>query len=636
MSIHRIVIGTAGHIDHGKSTLVKALTGIDPDRLPEEKERGLTIDLGFAPWKLPDGTRIGFVDVPGHERFVKNMVAGATGIDFVILVVAADDGIMPQTREHLEIMQLLGVRRGVVALTKVDLAEEGYADLVEQEVRSFVEGSFLEEAPIFRLSPPSGLGMEEFRRELERLARETPPRSAEGVFRMPIQRVFSSPGHGTVVTGIPVSGRVAPGEKVEILPLGRTGKVRGIQAYKEAAEAAQAGHSSALNLSDLEFREIRRGMVAATPGFFRASTLVEAKVLIHARGKRALEDRTPIRLHVGTSEALGRLVLLDRKRLQPGEEAYAQLRLEEPVVVAPGDRFVLRLETPPLTVGGGAIVGESGRRLRRNRAELIADLARKEESLADRRRAVAYALERRGVRPAALEDLLGETKLPREDLLRELMGLESTGEASAVRPGEIFLHRTGLQEARRILAEKLDEFFRKNPARIVVELNWLREASRLEERILDFLLREDERAGKLSLEKGQVRLAGKKASLSPEAASRKERIEKELKAGRFSPPEVGALAGAAGCPESEAQKLLTLLVDEGEAIRAGTLYFSREAFEEAKRAVVENVRARGELDIPSLRDRLGTSRKYLIPLLEYLDLAGVTLRQGGRRILKSR
>lgn len=632
-TIHRIVIGTAGHIDHGKSTLVRALTGIDPDRLPEEKERGLTIDLGFAPWKWADGTRVGFVDVPGHERFVKNMVAGATGIDFVVLVIAADDGIMPQTREHLEIMQILGLKRGVVAMTKIDLAEPGYADLLEEEIRALLRGSFLEKAPIFRISATSGLGMDAFRTALETLVRESAPRNTQGVFRMPIQRVFSSPGHGTVVTGIPISGAVKIGDRVEILPLGKIGKIRGIHAYKEKADAAQAGHSSALNLADLDFTEIHRGMVAAAPGYFHASPIVEVQLQILAREKKPILDLTAIRLHAGTIEALGTLVLLDRKAIAPGESAYAQIRLESPIVVAPGDRFVLRLETPPVTVGGGVIVGESGRKLRRFRSDVIEDLAKKERSLSDRRTTIAYALERRGAVPATLAELLGETKIPREDLLQELQKLAVAREALPM-GADLFVHARGAEQGLAKIRQAIEEYFRANPNRLLVDLLYLREKTRLDERLLDFLLHEEQRRGALTIEKGQIRPAGKRAALSPEQEKLRAAVLTRLEQNLFTPPDASELATAFAMSAPALHKMLSLLVDEGSLVRAGEHWFSRKAIEQAREAVIENVRKHGELDIPSLRDRLGTSRKFLIPLLEHFDGAGVTLRQGGRRILK--
>ena len=311
MEIQPIVIGTAGHIDHGKSSLVRALTGVDPDRLKEEKARGLTIDLGFAPLELPDGRLVGIVDVPGHERFIRNMVAGASGIDLVVLVVAADDGVMPQTREHLSIMGLLGVGRGLLVLNKCDLVDEEMIELAELDVRETVAGTFLEGAPLFRLSATNGDGVEAFREALFAAAAEVEPRSAEGVFRMPVQRVFSSRGFGTVVTGIPVSGAVGVGDALEVLPGGLRGKARGLQAYKQKTERARAGHSTAINLSDVGQDEVQRGQVVATPGYFRAVRMLGARLTALPDLERAVENRMRVRLHTGTAEVLGEVVLLD-------------------------------------------------------------------------------------------------------------------------------------------------------------------------------------------------------------------------------------------------------------------------------------------------------------------------------------
>ncbi|MEM8713597.1 MAG: selenocysteine-specific translation elongation factor, partial [Planctomycetota bacterium] len=332
MEIQPIVIGTAGHIDHGKSTLVQALTGTDPDRWAEEKARGMTIDLGFAKMDLPDGRRVGLVDVPGHERFIRNMVAGATGIDLVILVVAADDGVMPQTREHLAIMQMLGVARGFVALTKVDAVDEDMAELAAEDVRESVEGTFLEGAPILPVSAQEGIGMDELRALLMQMASEAEPRESEGVFRMPVQRVFSARGFGTILTGIPVTGTLSVGDPVEVLPSGQKGKVRGIQAYHEAAETARAGHSTALNVTDVDHHEVHRGDVVATPGFFKPQAMVGARMLALPTLGMAVHNRMQVRVHTGTAEGVGEVVLLDAEEIGPGEEGLVQFRLEQPLV----------------------------------------------------------------------------------------------------------------------------------------------------------------------------------------------------------------------------------------------------------------------------------------------------------------
>ncbi|MBI5361993.1 MAG: selenocysteine-specific translation elongation factor, partial [Planctomycetes bacterium] len=410
MQIQPIVIGTAGHIDHGKSTLVKTLTGIDPDRLKEEQERGMTIDLGFARFALPDGRKVGIVDVPGHERFVKNMVAGATGIDLVVLVVAADDGVMPQTREHVAILSILGVRRGLVALTKIDMVEPGLVELATEDVRSTLHGTFLEDAPILPLSSITGVGLDEFKRVLFRMASETPPRSDAGVFRMPIQRVFSAHGFGTIVTGIPVSGSVAVGDVIEVLPKGLKSKVRGIQAYGESTDKARAGHSCALNLADVDHKDVVRGNVAAAPGFFRPVQMVGARFTALATNAKPIENRTQIRLHTGTAECVGEVVLLDQEAIEPGAEGLVQLRLDEPVVCAPGDRFVLRLASPTVTLGGGVILEESKHRLKRFKSFVVDELSRAAQGLDSPRELLEVVLSRAKPGLLAVEPLAVEIK----------------------------------------------------------------------------------------------------------------------------------------------------------------------------------------------------------------------------------
>ena len=381
MQIQPIVVGTAGHIDHGKSTLVQALTGVDPDRWKEEKERGMTIDLGFARFDLPDGRRIGIVDVPGHERLVRNMVAGATGIDLVMLVVAADDGVMPQTREHLSILELLGVQRGMVVITKIDLVDGDLLELVQLDVEETVQGTFLEGAPILPYSAMTKEGFSELQTALVAEAAKVPPHDSEGIFRMPIQRVFSARGFGTIVTGIPVAGSVSVGDVLEVLPIQSKGKVRGLQAYHDTVEVAQAGHSTAINLSDVDRHKVSRGMVVAQPGFFGAVRWVGARLKAVQHLPLPIQNRMQIRLHTGTAEVLGEVILLDSETMQAGEEGFVQLRLSEPLVCAPGDRFVLRLASPMFTLGGGVILDESRFRLKRFKSFVIDDLLRREQSL---------------------------------------------------------------------------------------------------------------------------------------------------------------------------------------------------------------------------------------------------------------
>ena len=636
MQIQPIVVGTAGHIDHGKSTLVKRLTGIDPDRLKEEQERGMTIDLGFARFALPDGRTVGIVDVPGHERFVKNMVAGATGIDLVILVVAADDGVMPQTREHLAIMTLLGVERGFVALTKIDAVDADLALAAKDDVREAVRGTFLEGAPVVPVSSLTGEGYDELERVLHRLAAATPPRPETGVFRMPIQRVFSAHGFGTIVTGIPQSGSVSLGDVLEVLPRGLSGKVRGLQAYHQATGRARAGHSTAINLADVDHHLVRRGDVVATPGFFRPVRMVGARLAALADLDRPIADRTPIRLHTGTVEALGEVVLLDREEIAPGEGGLVQLRLEEPVVCAPGDRYVLRLASPARTLGGGVILEESKHRLKRFKSFVVEELERAAASLDSPRDLAEVVLSRA---PGALSeaDLAIAIKRAKPETERLLNDLKAQGRAQRLAPGK-WIHAERLEEALTRLAHALERWFAGHALREVADVRELRKETGLAAELFDLVLAEAARRGTLSLEPGGlVRPKGRAASLDAGDAELAARALAALAAARFQPPSPAELAASLGVPEPRLRALLELLADRGEAVAIGREFYLPKAVHEAARAaIVANCAQHKALDIPSLRDELGTTRKWLIPLLEHFDTAGLTMRQGANRVLKRR
>jgi len=640
MHIQPIVVGTAGHIDHGKSTLVKALTGIDPDRLKEEVERGMTIDLGFARFQLPDGRTVGVVDVPGHERFVKNMVAGATGIDVVILVVAADDGVMPQTREHLAIMTLLGLTRGLVALTKIDAVEPALVELAADDVRSAVRGTFLENAPILPLSSLTGVGLDAFKAALFRMASETKPRSADGIFRLPIQRVFSSHGHGTVITGIPMSGSVKHGDVLEILPIGLTTKVRGMQAYSESVDVVRAGHSAAINVADVDHNVVSRGMVAATPGYFRAATMLGASVKALADLDRAIEDRTQIRFHAGTAEVLGELVLLDTEVLEPGGEALAQLRLEEPVVVAPGDRFVLRLASPAYVLGGGVVLEESKHRLKRFKKFVIEELSRASQSLASPRDLLDTVLARARAGLHTPEELAREIKRSHAETERLLHDLASQKRIARLGSPPRWIHLEKLALCSAKVEVAIQAWFEGEHAhREVVDVRELRRATGFAPDFLHVVLQELEKSARVKLEPGGlVRRTDGKAAVDPALENLLGRVRATFEAAHFQPPTPVELAERLAVPEKSATRAIELLKDRGElhAIQPGEIYLAHATYEAAKAAIVANCEKNRSLDIPSLRDQLQTTRKFLIPLLEHFDTAGVTIRQGSNRVLRRR
>ncbi len=638
--IRRVVIGTAGHIDHGKSTLVRALTGIDPDRLAEEKARGMTIDLGFAPWTLPTGERVGFVDVPGHERFLKNMVAGATGVDLALLVVAADDSVMPQTREHIEILDLLGVARGVVALTKIDKVDPELVPLVADDVRAALAGRSLADAPIVPVSTATGEGLDKLTAALTEAVRGTESRPAESAFRMPVQRVFSAQGSGTVLTGIPVSGSLAVGDRVEIQPGNLSGRVRALQAYGETVESVSAGHSSALNLAELDYRQVRRGLTVTAPGKFRATSLPVGRLRLLAGGP-ALTSRRRIRFHLGTAELLGTLTLLDARRLEPGASCLAQFELESEVVAHPGDRYVVRDESAGRTLGGGVIVEASRRRLRPHREPVLAALAKAEIALVPRATLagpmVADPMARLEVILAAAGTGPGVGALDLAEVLRDLALPEAEEEhllALAHRQGRAVhipspprLVSGEVLEgvAQRIMAA-LAAHFAEHPLRALCErgelLARLQDPPELVDAALAKLavLRKVEQSGQ------GFRPAERKLGLSEEDGLELSRLEARLREAGLAPPspEEGAADPA------RAKRLAKLLVEQGKLVRAGELLFHAQAVDEARRKVLDAL-AREPLTTSRLRELLGTSRKYAIPLLELFDNQGWTARQGDLR-----
>jgi len=630
-AIHPVIAGTAGHIDHGKSSLVRALTGIDPDRLPEEKERGLTIDLGFANLKLPDGRRIGIVDVPGHERFVRHMVAGSTSIDIAILVVAADDGVMPQTREHIDILQLLGVRRGLVALTKVDVADEETVLFAEEDVRQALAGTRLADFGIVRVSSLTGAGLDDLHRRLAELAAAIEPRPAAGPFRMPLQRVFSLPGIGTVVTGIPVSGAIESGQEVEFLPGGDRSRVRALHAYGRRVGRAVAGHSTALSVPDAEVDRLHRGMVAAQPGVFAVGDAVDLELEV-LRTAHSLEHRTPVRFHSGTVEVQGSLLLLDRDRLAPGENVVARVLLEAEVSVVPGDRFLLRQQNPVRTVGGGLVLRLSERAGRYRRAVLGQELHDLQQAGRSVEAQVLEHLAHAGVHGRSVAELA------------TALAVDAASVAAVVgEHAEVHLHadagrafrRQVLEQGIAEVVEGVERMLRAKPLAASVAKAALRTSRTLPQALLDAVLDELERTGRVRGDAhGRLVFVERLRPLPPQAAAVVERVCSLCEAAQLRPPAEEELGEAAQLRGDPLQSALQRAQDEGRIVRVGEHFYAASAMRRAMRAVRDNcLRNGGELDIPQLRDGLATSRKYLIPLLEQLDAAGLTRLRGGVRVL---
>ena len=631
-AIHPVVVGTAGHIDHGKSTLVRALTGVDPDRLKEEKERGMTIDLGFAPLALPDGRVMGIVDVPGHERFVRNMVAGSTALDMAVLVVAADDGVMPQTREHLDIIRLLGVSRGIVALSKIDLVDKELVDLAEQDVREVLAGTPLADAEIVQISAVTGEGIEGFRAKLAALAVKTPARSHEGPFRMAIQRVFQLKGIGTVVTGIPVSGGVRVGDSVEFLPGGRVSKIRAIQAYKGAVDHAVAGHSTALSVPDVKVAQLHRGVVAAAPGVFRAGDTIDVDLTL-LESAETLLHRAPIRFHTGTSETKGLLILLQQESVQPGDSVVARLSLDRSVCAVYGDRYLLRLQNPVRTVGGGRLLRlteTSGRYRRRVLGDELARLVEAGPSVENRILEELHRAGGEGRTPQELAGSLGVDAAEVGAMLEELPDVHVHAKA-----GRAFLVET-LEDGKALVRRSVERILKNKPLAASIQHSQLQTSKSLPAAVLAAVVAAMQGSGEIrSSAHGRILFPERLKPLSETDQAALDRLVTVTRERGFRPPQLQELVAESGLPTKQVEGLLARAIDEGHIEQVGEHLYGANVIRRALVEIYNNCMAHDqELAIPHLRDALGTSRKYLIPLLEYVDSLGMTrLRGGVRRLL---
>jgi len=610
-----IIVGTAGHIDHGKTALVKALTGIDADRLEEEKRRGITIDIGFAHLQLTPALRLGFVDVPGHERFVKNMLAGVGGIDLVLLVVAADESIKPQTREHFDICRLLGISRGIVALTKTDLVDPELVGLVRLEMEEFTAGSFLEGAPIVPVSSVNGMGLAELKAELHRAAEAVPAKDAGGHFRLPVDRAFSMKGFGTVVTGTLISGSVQKEQEVEVLPSARRLRVRGVQVHGAAAERAVAGQRTALNLADVEPAELKRGVVLAHPGLFRATAALDV-VLDLLPSARPLKHRAPVHFHAGTAEIEAEVRLLDgRAALPPGSRGYARILLREPALLLPGDRFIVRMFSPVVTIGGGAVLDTAGPRYRRadNPAARLDVLAGSDAA------ARVALLVRESGDGMSLADLVARTGM-----------LEAQIEAAAgglVRlPQGWLVDRARFDAAREQLGKVVREYHHAHPLQAGIPRQDLRAREPV---LLDALLA----ASRDLVAEGEiVRLRSHRVVLKEDETQAQAAIEGAFEQAGLAVPGVAEVLAKSGVEPARARPLLEILIRQKKLVRVNAeLVFHASALARLRELLA--ARRNQRFSVPAFKDWTGISRKYAIPLLEFLDRERVTRREGDQRLI---
>lgn len=640
LRMRSIIVGTAGHIDHGKTSLVRALTGVDADRLPEEKRRGITIDLGFAELDLGEA-RIGFVDVPGHERFVKNMLAGAHGIDAVALVIAADEGVMPQTREHFEIARLLGVPSGLVVLTKADAVEAELLELVRAEAEELVAGSFLEGAPIIAVSSRTGEGIEGLKATLREIALKVPARSSEWVARLPVDRSFTVRGFGAVATGTLVAGELAEGEELDLLPAGLRARVRGLQVYGRPVGRACAGERTALNLGGVESAAVERGMVLVPAGRLRPTQALDAEIELLADVLRPLRTRARVRVHLGAAEVLARVqVLEDGGEIAAGARGFAQLRLEAPVVALPGERFILRSYSPQRTVAGGRVldafpVRYRGRARRTGRARLL------ELTRADRASQLAVFVASAGERGLTRADLTARTGW-RDEVLAAAVE-EGKRRGAFVEAEGVFLAREVLDRLVSAATAEVEAHHRREPLQRGLPRETLRERvfARAPAEVFRAALARAEESGSLIAERDVVRARGHALELSAEDAQLLERFRQVYADAGLAAPTLEesfarASGGRAGARE-HARKILQLLLDDGTLARVTPeLLFHRPALERLVQSLRDYAAAHGPerlIDVATFKDLAGVSRKYAIPLLEYLDRERVTRRAGDRRVI---
>jgi len=635
--LKQIILGTAGHIDHGKTSLVKAITGIDTDRLKEEKERGITIELGFAHLDLPSGQQLGVVDVPGHEKFVKNMVAGATGIDIVAMVIAADEGVMPQTREHMEICTLLGVRYGLVALTKVDLVDEEMLELAQEDIREFTRGSFLENAPVIPVSAATGQGLSELVQALDGLSRQVPVRPPSSLFRLPVDRVFTMKGFGTVITGTLVSGKVQVGDSIMVYPAGTISKVRGIQVHNHSVPAAEAGMRTAINFQGLDKEAVNRGDVLSSPQALKPSYMIDVQFHYLASGAKPMKNRTRVRFHTGTSEILGNLILLEDDELKPGGTTVAQLRLDAPVAIVKGDHYVVRSYSPVRTVGGGQILNPIPPKHKRFNPAIIQGL--KGILSSDPETLIGFHLEASGHAGACFADLRLMTSLTDKQLEAALQGMMSARNIIQVdKETRTFVHKKSFDMLVKEAAEHLKGYHQVFPLKSGMLKEELKSKfpPETDVKLFNLVLNQMIKDNVIVQEEKTVRLKSHKVSLAADEATLRRQMLKIFKDSGLQPPFFRDIAETLKSEPAQAKDVLNLLIEEGLIIRTkDDLFFHAEAIADLKQRLVKFLEQQGEMNPSQFKDMTGgASRKFLIPLLEYFDSKNVTLRVGDVRKLR--
>ncbi|HBA53065.1 MAG TPA: selenocysteine-specific translation elongation factor [Syntrophorhabdus aromaticivorans] len=631
--IKRIIIGTAGHIDHGKTTLIKGLTGIDCDRLKEERERGITTELGFAHYRFGDDLVAGIVDVPGHEKFIRHMVAGAWGIDMALLVVAADEGVMPQTREHVDICEILGIKRGIVAITKKDLVDDDMVELVKEDIEDFLKGRSFEGSPVIAVSSTTGENLDMLKDAIRKMALEVEERSKQGIFRLPVDRVFTIRGLGTIITGTCISGHIKIGEEVEIYPLRKKARIKNIQAYHENMEEAMAGQRVALNLQGIERGEIGRGTIIGRPNTLVLSQRIDATLKYLKLPFKPIKTDTILRFHIATTQEQARIILLTKDAIEPGEDLFVQFVFSEPIVALPDDRYILRGPYAIQTIGGGKVLDILPGRHKRHAGNLNPTLGiLTNGSFADKAEYHIRKGQYEGVQRDMLSVLLGKDSPSVQGIIETLI---AAGKAKSV--GKTVIHADSFNDYKGLLNTLLKDFQEKNPLKAGMSKEELRtRLPKVDPQVFQAALEESIAAGLLVAEKDRVKTRIGASKQNKDIEAFEDKVLESLFRYGLTPPAVKDLALEIGQPENRLKDVLAKLAFKGRAVKIkGDMYFHRDAIEDLKGKVRSYLVEKKEMTPSEFKSVLDLSRKYMIPLLEYLDEIKLTIRTGDKRILRS-
>jgi selenocysteine-specific elongation factor len=633
-----IVLGTAGHVDHGKTALIKAITGVDTDRLKEEKERGITIELGFASLILPDGQTLGVVDVPGHERFIRNMVSGAAGIDLVMMVIAADEGVMPQTKEHLQICSLLGLKKGLIALTKTDLVDEDWRDLVSDDIRTFLKGSFLESSPLVPVSALTGAGLPDLLNAIRELASEIEGKNDAGLFRLPIDRVFSMKGFGTVVTGTLVSGQVRTGEDVIVLPNGIEARIRGIQVHNQNTGLAESGQRTAINLQGVEKDAIARGDVLVRPGTLQPTRRLDIHFRYLPTNDKKLKNRALVRFHTGTSEVMARISLLDREEIAPGEETFAQLFLALPSVVMAGDHFVIRSYSPVTTTGGGIVMDPLSKKHKRHSMQIRQELEQLKDG--DDQERMATVIERSAFSGIDIRELIIRTGLSPGTIRARLETFFSQKKAILLDRDETrVISVRAHHDAREKFISEVRFFHEKFPLREGMPREELRTriGSFASPKLFHAVMRDLEKTGRIVIDRENLRLPEHRVNLQGEMEELNKTLAELYRSAGLTPPSLREVLDKFPGQKTRTGSVLNVMLKDGTLVKVNEdLYFDQAALARLREDYRNLLLREGKATPVSFKALTGLSRKFIIPLLEYFDMTKLTVRSGEHRILREK